>query len=96
MIPVIFRTLHERSSAGQSDAVKAQAGKNAGKESAAVLGFSSAIAAYGAFFIPKSFGTSMTLTGGPQMALYVFISFYVSCILVTWWWYSRKGAEMPC
>ena len=96
MIPVIFRTLHERSSAGQSAAIKEQAVKNAGKEAAAVLGFSSAVAAYGAFFIPKSFGTSMALTGGPQMALYVFIGFYVSCILVTWWWYSRKGAEIPC
>jgi NNP family nitrate/nitrite transporter-like MFS transporter len=96
MIPVIFRTLHERLSAGMSKDVQEQAGKNAGKEAAAVLGFSSAIAAYGAFFIPKSFGTSMALTGGPQMALYVFVSFYVSCILLTWWSYARKGAEIPC
>jgi NNP family nitrate/nitrite transporter-like MFS transporter len=96
MIPVIFRTLHERSSIGKTAAIKEQAIKNAGKEAAAVLGFSSAVAAYGAFFIPKSFGTSMALTGGPQMALYVFIGFYVSCIGVTWWWYSRKGAEVPC
>lgn len=96
MIPVIFRTLHERSSIGKTPAIKAQALKDAGKEAAAVLGFSSAVAAYGAFFIPKSFGTSMALTGGPQMALYVFIGYYVSCILVTWWWYSRKGAEIPC
>ena len=96
MIPVIFRTLSERSSVGQPAVIKEQASKNAGKEAAAVLGFSSAVAAYGAFFIPKSFGTSMALTGGPQMALYVFIGFYVSCIGVTWWWYSRKGAETPC
>lgn len=96
MIPVIFRTLHERLSAGKSKDVQEQAGKNAGKEAAAVLGFSSAIAAYGAFFIPKSFGSSMALTGGPQMALYVFVGFYVSCILLTWWSYARKGAEMPC
>ena len=96
MIPVIVRTLHERLSAGQSKQAQEQAGKNAGKEAAAVLGFSSAIAAYGAFFIPKSFGSSMALTGGPQMALYVFIGFYVSCILLTWWSYARKGAEMPC
>jgi NNP family nitrate/nitrite transporter-like MFS transporter len=96
MIPVIFRTQHERLSAGKSKDVQEQAMKSAGKEAAAVLGFSSAMAAYGAFFIPKSFGTSMALTGGPQMALYVFIAFYVSCILLTWWSYARKGAEMPC
>ena len=96
MIPVIFRTQHERLSAGKSKEEQEQAGKNAGKEAAAVLGFSSAMAAYGAFFIPKSFGTSMALTGGPQMALYAFVGFYVSCIVLTWWSYARKGAEMPC
>src|SRR5690606_19235289 len=54
MIPVIFRTLHERLSAGKNQALREQALKDAGKESAAVLGFSSAIGAFGAFFIPKS------------------------------------------
>lgn len=96
MIPVIFRTLHERLSAGQGAEQREQALKAAGKESAAVLGFSSAIGAFGAFFIPKSFGTSIALTGGPEVALYLFVAYYVSCILVTWWWYSRKGAETPC
>jgi NNP family nitrate/nitrite transporter-like MFS transporter len=96
MIPVIFRTFHERLTVKASADDNAMAIKAAGKESAAVLGFSSAVAAYGAFFIPKSFGTSMALTGGPQAALYVFMGYYVTCILVTWWWYSRKSAEMPC
>lgn len=96
MIPVIFRTLHERWSAGKDAAAKELASKAAGKESAAVLGFTSAIGAFGAFFIPKSFGSSIALTGGPEVALYVFVGYYLSCILVTWWWYSRKGAETPC
>jgi NNP family nitrate/nitrite transporter-like MFS transporter len=61
-----------------------------------VLGFSSAMGAFGAFFIPKSFGTSMALTGGPEMAFYMFVGFYLSCIVVTWWWYARKGAATPC
>ena len=96
MIPVIFRTLHTRASSGKSAAQREQAQKDAGKESAAVLGFSSAIGAFGAFFIPKAFGSSIALTGGPAMALYVFVGYYLSCILVTWWWYSRKGAQIPC
>jgi NNP family nitrate/nitrite transporter-like MFS transporter len=96
MIPVIFRAQHERAAAGKPAATREQALKNAAKESAAVLGFSSAVGAYGAFFIPKSFGTSVALTGSPHMALYVFIGYYVSCLVVTWWWYSRKGAEAPC
>lgn len=96
MIPVIFRTLHEKAAVGKKPEVREQALKNAGKESAAVLGFSSAMGAFGAFFIPKSFGTSMALTGGPEMAFYMFVGFYLSCIVVTWWWYARKGAATPC
>ncbi|MCR1760963.1 hypothetical protein NAG17_21870, partial [Pseudomonas aeruginosa] len=26
----------------------------------------------------------------------VFIAYYLSCIVATWWWYARKGAESPC
>jgi len=96
MIPVIFLSLHQRAAAGQPEAVQAQAVASANKEAAAVLGFTSAIAAYGAFFIPKSYGTSIALTGSADAALWCFIGFYMSCIAVTWWFYSRKGAEMPC
>jgi NNP family nitrate/nitrite transporter-like MFS transporter len=96
MIPVIFLTLHQRASAGQAEAVKAQAVASANKEAAAVLGFTSAIAAYGAFFIPKAYGTSIALTGSADAALWCFIGFYVSCIAVTWWFYARTNAELPC
>ncbi|MGB3271629.1 MAG: MFS transporter [Xanthobacteraceae bacterium] len=61
------------------------------KESAAITGFTSAVAAFGAFFIPKSYGTSIALTGGPQAALWGFLIFYVSCVVITWAVYARKG-----
>jgi len=93
---VIFRTQHEKASAGKPVAVREQALKDASKESAAVLGFSSAMGAFGAFFIPKTFGSSMAYTGSPALAFYMFVGFYLSCIVVTWWWYARKGAETPC
>lgn len=96
MIPVIFLTERQREVKGQGPAVQAKAIADANKEGAAVLGFTSAVAAYGAFFIPKSYGTSIALTGGPDAALWGFIGFYVTCIIVTWWFYSRKNAEMPC
>ena len=67
-----------------------------GTEAAAVLGFSSAVGAYGGFFIPKSFGTSIANTGGPQAALIGFVIFYVTCIAITWWYYARKNAEVQC
>ena len=66
--------------------------KQSDKEAAAIIGFTSAIAAYGAFFIPKSFGTSIAATGSPNLALYGFLAFYVSCIAITWWFYTRPGA----
>jgi NNP family nitrate/nitrite transporter-like MFS transporter len=96
MIPVIFLTERQRAAAGKGAASQEQAIKDANKEAAAVLGFSGAIGAYGGFFIPKSYGTSIAMTGGPEAALYLFIVFYLTCIAITWWYYARRDAEMPC
>jgi NNP family nitrate/nitrite transporter-like MFS transporter len=65
--------------------------RQADKEAAAITGFTSAIAAFGAFFIPKSFGTSIALTGGAEAALWCFLAFYVSCLVITWAVYTCKG-----
>lgn len=91
MVPVMFMTLRQRALG-----TTAQAEVEGNREGAAVLGFISAIAAYGGFFIPKAYGTSFDLTGGVTAALSAFITFYLSCLLVTWWYYARKGAEVPC
>ncbi|WP_130618414.1 NarK family nitrate/nitrite MFS transporter [Dyella amyloliquefaciens] len=96
MIPIIFLTDRQRAAEGKSIVAQKQAVLDAGKESAAVLGFSGSIGAYGGFFIPKSFGTALSLTGAPDAALYCFVAFYLSCLLVTWWFYARKAADMPC
>jgi NNP family nitrate/nitrite transporter-like MFS transporter len=60
------------------------------KESAAIIGFTSAVAAYGAFFIPKSYGTSIDATGSPMAALWGFLLFYLICMFCTWYFYTRK------
>ena len=96
MIPVIFMTERQRAAEGKGGPAQAQAILEANKEGAAVLGFTSAVAAYGAFFIPKSYGTSIAMTGTPNAALWCFIAFYASCIAVTWWCYARRDAAMPC
>ena len=70
--------------------------RQAERESAAIIAFTSAIAAYGAFFIPKAYGTSIDLTGAPTGALWGFLVFYAICVVVTWFFYSRKGAPVPC
>ncbi|ERE06777.1 NarK family nitrate/nitrite MFS transporter [Pseudogulbenkiania ferrooxidans] len=94
-VPAIFLTLHQRM-AGPGEAAQKQATQDATREAAAVLGFTSAIGAYGGFFIPKSYGTSIAMTGGVEAALYVFIAFYLSCLAINGWYYARKKAEVRC
>jgi len=60
-----------------------------------VLGWISAIAAYGAFIIPRVFGKQIQ-AGTPEYALYGFALYYLSCLGVNWWFYARKNAEKPC
>ena len=96
MIPIIFRTLRERQAAGQGEAALEQARHAGITEAAATLGSSSAVAAFGGFFIPIAYGTSFNLTGSPQAALIFFSLFYLICVWITWQWYFRKEAEVPC
>ncbi len=95
MIPSVFVADRRRALVGQSDA-RARATREGGIEGAASLGFASAIAAFGAFFIPKAYGTALAVTGATAAALYPFLVFYLSCGAVTWWFYVRRDAELPC
>ena len=54
------------------------------------------MAAFGGAYIPIAYGTSIDLTGSPQAALFFFSVFYLSCVLGTWRWYARRGAEVRC
>ena len=60
-----------------------------------VLGWTSAVAAYGAFIIPNVFGAQIK-AHTPEYALYGFAAYYLTCLAVNWWFYARKGAEVPC
>jgi len=90
MIPSIFREEKLRT-AGQDPPARALALVAAGRESAAVIGFTSAIGACGGYLIPRSFGASIAVTGGPYMALAAFLAFYGICIALTWWYYIRRS-----
>lgn len=57
-----------------------------------VLGWTSAVAAYGAFYIPKVLGEQIKATT-PEVALIGFAVFYGVCILLNWWFYLRKSGE---
>ncbi|MEE3169105.1 MAG: antiporter [Pseudomonadota bacterium] len=56
-----------------------------------VLGWTSAVAAYGAFIAPRVMGQEIQ-AGTPEVAMYGFAVFYAVCLLVNWWFYLRRNA----
>jgi len=56
-----------------------------------VLGWTSAVAAYGSFIAPVVIGEQIK-AGTPQYAMYGFAIFYALCLILNWWFYLRKNA----
>ena len=56
-----------------------------------VLGWTSAVAAYGAFVAPIVIGEQIK-AGTPERAMYGFAVFYAACLVLNWWFYLRRGA----
>ena len=57
-----------------------------------VLGWTSAVAAYGAFVVPQEFGEQIR-NATPEIALYAFAAFYVVCLILNWWYYLGPKAD---
>ncbi|NOQ72852.1 MAG: NarK/NasA family nitrate transporter [Crocinitomix sp.] len=57
-----------------------------------VLGWTAAIAAYGAFIIPKVFGQQVK-AGHAEYALYGFAIYYLICLVLNWWYYQGPKRE---
>ena len=60
-----------------------------------VLGWTSAIAAYGAFIIPKVFGQQIQ-NKTPEFAMYGFTVYYIICLALNWWYYERRMSGIKC
>ena len=56
-----------------------------------VLGWTSAVAAYGAFVAPIVIGQQIN-AGKPHYAMYGFAIFYGVCLILNWWFYLRSNA----
>ncbi len=95
MIPSIFREQKLREAKGSSEADRAIAVNAARIEAGAALGFIGAVGACGGYFIPRGFGASIAMTGGPQFALMIYLAFYATCLALTWWFYLHKGFRSP-
>jgi MFS transporter, NNP family, nitrate/nitrite transporter len=93
MIPSIFREENLFRARGKGEAARLAALKAASIESGAAVGFIGAIGAVGGFLIPLGFGKSIALTGGPQLALVIYLIFYAICLGLSWLFYLRRGAE---
>ncbi|OJZ20362.1 MAG: antiporter [Thiobacillus sp. 65-29] len=56
-----------------------------------VLGWTSAVAAYGSFIAPEVIKGQLK-AGTPENAMYGFAVFYAVCLVLNWWFYLRKNA----
>ena len=96
MVPSVFLRLHRREVRGQDEGSLERATREGETESAVALGFTASVAAFGGFYIPLVLGIAINVTGQLVAAAIAFGVFYLSCVLATWWWYSRKDAEVRC
>lgn len=62
-------------------------------QAGSVLGWTSAIAAYGAFIVPSVIGAQIK-AGAPGYSMYGFAVFYTVCLVLNWWFYLRSGSEI--
>lgn len=88
---ILFLILFAATGIGNGSTFKTIAGVFNREQAGPVLGWTSAVAAYGAFIIPKVLGEQIKATT-PEYALYGFAVFYTVCILINWWFYLRKNA----
>ncbi|WP_309707291.1 nitrate/nitrite transporter [Armatimonas sp.] len=66
------------------------------RQASGVIGWTSAIAAYGPFLFASSIGAILGATGSPTAFFWGAAVFYLFCLVLNWHFYTRKGAEKPC
>ena len=88
---LLFLVLFAATGIGNGSTFRTIAAAFEKEQAGPVLGWTSAVAAYGAFIIPQVFGEQMG-AGTPEYALYGFAVFYAICIVINWWFYLRPGA----
>jgi NNP family nitrate/nitrite transporter-like MFS transporter len=67
-----------------------------GRDGALAMNISSVGAAFGGFFIPKSFGSSLAWFNSFAPAFALFFLFYVLSCAIAWLCYTRRGAPLRC
>lgn len=88
---VLFIVLFAATGVGNGSTFRTIAMVFNAEQAGPALGWTSAVAAYGAFIIPKVFGEQIRATT-PEYALYGFAIFYAICLVLNWWFYLRPNA----
>ena len=65
------------------------------EQTGSVLGWTSAVAAYGAALFPALFSAGYAGKFVPEM-MYFLAAYYASCLLLNYWMYYRSNAEIHC
>lgn len=89
---LIFLVLFAASGIGNGSTFRTIANVFDKEQAGPVLGWTSAVAAYGAFIVPQQFGEQIT-AGTPEIALGAFAVFYLVCLVLNWWYYLGPKAE---
>ncbi len=89
---VLFLILFAASGIGNGSTFRTVAMVFSREQAGPVLGWTSAVAAYGAFYIPMIFGEQIK-AATPEYALLGFAGFYAVCMVVNWYFYLRRGGE---
>jgi NNP family nitrate/nitrite transporter-like MFS transporter len=90
---VLFMVLFAASGVGNGSTFRSVGFIFNREQAGPVLGWTSAVAAYGAFIAPVIIGAQIK-AGTPERAMYGFAMFYALCLILNWWFYLRKGAEI--
>lgn len=66
------------------------------RQAGGVIGWASAIAAYGPFAFSVLIGATIARTGSATNFFFGAAVFYTINIIINWWYYARRNAEKPC
>ncbi len=89
---LLFLVLFAASGIGNGSTFRTIANVFDKEQAGPALGWTSAVAAYGAFIVPQELGEQIT-RGTPEIALGAFAGFYLICLVLNWWFYLGPKAE---
>lgn len=89
---ILFLILFTATGVGNGSTFRTISQIYSAEQAGPALGWTSAVAAFGAFIIPKVFGEQIN-AATPEYALYGFAIFYLICLVLNYWYYLGPKKE---